>query len=65
MYEEEWEVKKDMNKEEKKATLDKGMVGYQLVRKTKLEANTKKRIFAYMRSMVQNQEATKETVQKG
>ena len=54
-----------MKQEEKKAALDKGMIGYQLVRKTKLEANTKKRIFAYMRSMVQNQEATKETVQKG
>lgn len=65
MYEEEWEVKKDMNKEEKKATLDKGMIGYQLVRKTKLEAGAKKRIFAYMRRMAQNQEATKETVQKG
>ena len=55
MYEEEWEVKKDVNKEEKKATLDKGMIGYQLVRKTKLEANAKKRIFAYMRSMAQKQ----------
>ncbi len=61
MYEEEWEVKKDVNKEEKKATLDKGMIGYQLVRKTKLEANAKKRIFAYMRRMAQNQE----TIQKG
>ena len=54
-------MKKNMNHEEKKATLDKGIIGYQLVRKTKLEANAKKRIFAYMRRMAQNQE----TIQKG
>ena len=50
-----------MKQEEKKAALDKGMVRYHLVRKTKLEANAKKRIFAYMRRMAQNQE----TIQKG
>ncbi len=50
-----------MNQEKKKATLDKGIIGYQLVRKTKLEANAKKRIFAYMRSIAQKQE----TIQKG
>ncbi len=44
-----------MKQEEKKAALDKGMVRYHLVRKTKLEANAKKRIFAYMRSIAQNQ----------
>lgn len=54
-------MRKNMNQEKKKATLDKGIIGYQLVRKTKLEANAKKRIFAYMRRMAQNQE----TIQKG
>ena len=44
-----------MKQEEKKAALDKGMIEYQHVRKTKLEANAKKRIFAYMRSMAQKQ----------
>jgi len=50
-----------MKQEEKKVALNKGIIGYQLVRKTKLEANAKKRIVAYMRRMAQNQE----TIQKG
>ncbi len=32
-----------------KTDLEKGITGYQVLRKTKLEANKKKRIFAYIK----------------
>lgn len=38
-----------MDHETNKAALEKGIINYKILRKTKLEANQKKRIFAYIR----------------
>lgn len=38
-----------MDQEKNKVSIEKGITGYQVLRKTKLEANKKKRIFAYIK----------------